>query len=384
MSIFHLMLCSVATFFVLYAPQPLLAQFAQQYAITPAKTGLLMTVTMLPLAIAPICYGLLLANHSKLKILKISMLLLAFCSVFISLQQHFELFLLLRFIEGLLLPAALTAMTSYIGQTWQGQCLRKNMTWYVGSTIAGGYFGRILAANFAAWWSWESFYLFNAALLILFTLWIKPKKTPDVHAPPRPLSSPLEYLRPLQHRPLLRLYSAVFCMFFCFSALLNYLPFILSNEYKLTDPKLIGWVYSGYLVGALISMSTPFLHKLHPNNWVVLSAVFCVYSVSLILMQWQSLGILITTFTLFCACMFIIHASAAPLANEISSAHTSITNGAYVSFYYSGGALGSFLPGLIYQAFGLQAFLLSLLLVCVIGGYLTWLNHRVGKSTQCG
>ncbi|KZN28733.1 hypothetical protein N480_08180 [Pseudoalteromonas luteoviolacea S2607] len=384
MSIFHLMLCSVVTFFVLYAPQPLLAQFAQQYAITPAKTGLLMTVTMLPLAVAPICYGLLLANYSKLKVLKITMLLLALCSALISIQQHFELFLLLRFVEGLLLPAALTAMTSYISQTWQGQCLRKNMTWYVGSTIVGGYFGRVLAANFAAWWNWESFYLLNATLLILFAMLIKPNQTQDLHTTKSPLSSPLDYLRPLKQRSLLRLYCAVFCMFFCFSALLNYLPFILSNEYGLKDPKLIGWVYSGYLVGALISLCTPFLNKLHNNNWVVLSTVFCVYSITLAAMQWQNLNVFIVSFTFFCACMFIIHASAAPLANEISSAHASVTNGAYVSFYYSGGALGSFLPGLIYQVFGLGLFLLGLLLVCMLGGYLICLNHRVGSATQQG
>ncbi|MCF2856915.1 MFS transporter [Pseudoalteromonas sp. SMS1] len=382
MSIFHLMLCSVVIFFVLYAPQPLLAQFAQQYATTPAKTGLLMSVTMLPLAIAPLCYGLVLATYSKLKLLKVAMILLSLCCALIPLQQHFELFLLLRFIEGLILPAALTAMTSYIGQNWQGQCLRKNMTWYVGSTIIGGFFGRVLAANFATWWNWESFYWFNALLLLLFALRIQ---LPNNHhtAPPR-ISSPHEYLKPLKHMPLLRLYCAVFCMFFCFSALLNYLPFILSNEYNLTDPTLIGWVYSGYLIGALISMCAPYLTKLHKNNWQVLTIVFAIYCTVIGAMQLQDLSLFVVLFTLFCACMFIIHASAAPLANEISTAHASITNGAYVSFYYSGGALGSFLPGLIYQTRGLEMFLFSLLLVCLLGTYLTWLNYRVGKETQHG
>ncbi|KZN35148.1 MFS transporter [Pseudoalteromonas luteoviolacea] len=382
MSIFHLMLSSVVIFFVLYAPQPLLAQFAQLYATSPANTGLLMSVTMLPLAIAPICYGLFLANYSKLKLLKVAMMLLALCSVLITLQQRFELFLLLRFIEGLILPAALTAMTSYIGQTWQGQCLRRNMTWYVGSTILGGFLGRALAANFATWWNWESFYIFNAALLILISLRIKLPPLENITTPKA--CSPKDYLRPLKQPSLLRLYCAVFCMFFCFSALLNYLPFILSNEYNLKDPKLIGWVYGGYLVGALLSMCAPYLTKLHNNNWVILTAVFGVYCVSISAMQWQNLGAFIVLFTLFCACMFIIHASAAPLANEISSAHASITNGAYVSFYYSGGALGSFLPGFIYQTAGIEMFLLSLLLICILGAYFTWLNYRIGSETQLG
>ncbi|MBQ4837401.1 MFS transporter [Pseudoalteromonas luteoviolacea] len=382
MPIFHLLLCSVVIFFVLYAPQPMLAQFAEHFAITPAKSGLLMTVTMLPLAVAPIFYGLVLTRFCKLIVLRNTMIALALCCTVIGVTQQFELFLAMRFIEGLLLPAALTSMTGYIGQTWQGQCLRKNMTWYVGSTIAGGYLGRALAANFATWWGFESFYLFNAVLLLVLALMVKP--TYDKSTSQAPITSPRAYLKPLKSAKLLRLYGAVFCMFYCFSALLNYLPFILSNEYQVKDPKLIAWIYSGYLVGALISMVTPLLSKLTHNNWQILTTLFAIYSLTLLAMQWSSLSFFVAMFTLFCACMFMIHASAAPLANELSTANASITNGAYVSFYYCGGALGTFVPGFIYQIYGLAIFLISLLFVCMFGGYLVLQNQRTGSETQCG
>lgn len=61
-------------------------------------------------------------------------------------------------------------------------------------------------------------------------------------------------------------------------------------------------------------------------------------------------------FAVFCGAMFIIHSIAAPLVNRISNATASVTNGLYVSFYYSGGALGSYLPGLVYQGLGQQVF----------------------------
>ncbi|AOT07108.1 MFS transporter [Pseudoalteromonas luteoviolacea] len=382
MPIFHLLLCSIVVFFVLYAPQPLLAMFAEHYQVSPAKAGLLMTVTMLPLAIAPVFYGLVLTRRCKLTVLRHTMLALATCCLVISVTQQFEVFLFMRFIEGLLLPAALTSMTGYIGQTWQGQNLREKMTWYVGSTIVGGYVGRALAANFANWWGFESFYLFNASLLIVLALMIRTTRKQQDNA--KQLTSPKDYLKPLKTIKLLRLYSAVFCMFFCFSALLNYLPFILSNEYEIEDPSTIAWVYSGYLIGAIISMLTPYLSKLSRNNWLILSVLFVIYSTSLLIMQWRNLEAFVVMFTLFCACMFMIHASAAPLANEMSTANASVTNGAYVSFYYCGGALGTFVPGFIYQLYGMHAFLLSLLLICIAGGYLTLLNFRSGKVTQLG
>ena len=74
--------------------------------------------------------------------------------------------------------------------------------------------------------------------------------------------------------------------------------------------------------------------------------------------------------------MFVIHSSAAPLVNKISSAPASVTNGGYVSFYYSGGALGSLLPGLVYQQHGQVAFMTVLLLVCLVGLSLVYLAGR--------
>ena len=82
--------------------------------------------------------------------------------------------------------------------------------------------------------------------------------------------------------------------------------------------------------------------------------------------------------------MFVIHSSAAPLVNKISKAPASVTNGGYVSFYYSGGALGSLLPGIVYQHSGQTAFMLCLLSVCFIGLVLVTLGYREGKNITRG
>ncbi|WP_046003664.1 MFS transporter [Pseudoalteromonas rubra] len=379
MSLPHLLLCSVAIFCVLYAPQPLLSLFAESYQVAPAKAGMLMSLTMLPLAIAPICYGLLFTKRNPLRIIKASMLMLALCCIGFAFSGDFQWMMAIRFVQGLLLPAALTAMTGYLGRTYQHSQLKRSMSWYIGSTIAGGYLGRTLAANFAVWFDWQSFYLLNAITLIILALWIKPQRAQVVSSA---ANHPLAYLKPLRQADLLGLYGAVFCMFFCFAALLNYLPFILSNDYKISDPRLIGWVYTGYLVGACLSLSTPLLSKLRASMWQILSGLFALYCLTIVGMLWHSFWLFLVLFTLFCACMFMIHASAAPLANQLSKAEATVTNGAYVSFYYCGGALGSYLPGLIYQRWGLSYFLLSLLLVCSAGLLLVWRNHSRARPDK--
>jgi len=377
----HLLICSVFIFFVLYAPQPLLSLFASEFNVSPALAGSLMSVTMLPLAIAPLVYGLFLAKQNPLIILRIAMFILGVSCILFTVAPSFELLLLVRFIQGLTLPAALTAMTSFIGIRYSADALQKNMTLYIGSTIAGGYFGRVLAALFSDLWYWQSFYYVISIVLIGLAISIKP--TGFVVSNQSALT-PLTYIKQLKDAAVLKLYGAVFCMFFCFAALLNYLPFILQNTFLITNTRDIGLVYSGYLIGALASIATPWLAKKVPSAWHLLAAVFIVYNLSIVLLISQQLSVFLIAFTLFCAAMFVIHSSAAPLVNKISKAPASVTNGGYVSFYYSGGALGSLLPGIVYQHSGQTAFMLCLLSVCFIGLVLVTLGYREGKNITRG
>ncbi|MEL0604583.1 MFS transporter [Pseudoalteromonas undina] len=377
----HLLICSVFIFFVLYAPQPLLNLFANEFSVPPALAGSLMSVTMLPLAIAPFIYGLFLAKQNPLVILRIAMFILGGSCILFTAAPSFELLLLVRFIQGLTLPAALTAMTSYIGIRYSANALQKNMTLYIGSTIAGGYFGRVLAALFSDVWHWQSFYYVISFVLIGLAINIKPT---GFVIPVMPAHTPLTYIKQLKDAAILKLYGAVFCMFFCFAALLNYLPFILQHTFLITNTRDIGLVYSGYLIGALASIATPWLAKKAPSPWHLLAAVFIVYNLSIVLLISQQLSVFLIAFTIFCAAMFVIHSSAAPLVNKISKAPASVTNGGYVSFYYSGGALGSLLPGIVYQHSGQTAFMLCLLSVCFIGLVLVTLGYREGKNITRG
>ena len=377
----HLLICSVFIFFVLYAPQPLLNLFANEFSVPPALAGSLMSVTMLPLAIAPFIYGLFLAKQNPLVILRIAMFILGGSCILFTAAPSFELLLLVRFIQGLTLPAALTAMTSYIGIRYSANALQKNMTLYIGSTIAGGYFGRVLAALFSDVWHWQSFYYVISFVLIGLAINIKPT---GFVISVKPAHTPLTYIKQLKDAAVLKLYGAVFCMFFCFAALLNYLPFILQHTFLITNTRDIGLVYSGYLIGALASIATPWLAKKAPSPWHLLAAVFIVYNLSIVLLISQQLSVFLIAFTIFCAAMFVIHSSAAPLVNKISKAPASVTNGGYVSFYYSGGALGSLLPGIVYQHSGQTAFMLCLLSVCFIGLVLVTLGYREGKNITRG
>lgn len=366
MPLAQLLLCSVCIFFVLYAPQPLLAMFSEHFQTTPAQSGSLMSLTMLPLAIAPIVYGLFLAGRNVLKVLKFSMLGLAISCVIFPLVESFELLQVIRFVQGLILPAALTSMTGYIGMSYHTDHLQNKMSWYIGSTILGGYLGRVLSASFASWFEWQSFFYLIAILLAILAFTIKPK---NHQIPSKPANSPKAYLKTLRSRSLIALYLAVFCMFFCFAGLMNFLPFILKEVFNMANTQDVGLVYTGYIVGALLSVSSPWLLKRSQSAKSFLLVVFLIYVITLVVMQIESIALFVLSFTFFCMAMFMIHTTAAGFANRISQAPATVTNGAYVSFYYCGGALGSFLPGFAFTSFGTHGFLLTLTFVCALGAY---------------
>jgi len=52
-------------------------------------------------------------------------------------------------------------------------------------------------------------------------------------------------------------------------------------------------------------------------------------------------------------------------------------NGLYISSYYGGGMLGSFLPGFVYQGGSWGSFILLLALFCLLAW---WISLRLGES----
>jgi len=64
--------------------------------------------------------------------------------------------------------------------------------------------------------------------------------------------------------------------------------------------------------------------------------------------------------------MFFVHAVAMGTMNKLAEENRAVANGLYISIYYAGAALGSYVPGLLYQGAGWGAFTLTL--TAFIGG----------------
>lgn len=162
------------------------------------------------------------------------------------------------------------------------------------------------------------------------------------------------------------MYSA---FFFVFTAITNFLPFRIKNLYAESSELTIGLIYTGYITGIAISFIATKIIKLLGNERKTLLFGLSVYAFFLVMFLIPSLLLIFIVMFGFCSGMFLVHSVASGYLNKLATIQKSLVNGAYISIYYSGGVLGSYLPGIIYKNFGWEFFIACLLIMLFISIY---------------
>jgi len=339
---FIVLYTTILAFCSLYAPQPLLPLLSTEFGVTADQAALLISVTLLPLGIAPILYGFLLESFSASTILKIAVFLLAVTESFFLWVDNFWVLVFIRGIQGLLLPAIFTALMTCISQSSDPQRVRRKIAFYVAATIIGGFSGRFIAGVMATYFHWQyAFLLIMSGLFIAFGLLFL-LKNPGHIAFIRP--TPKDLLTTLTNRVFRRIYAIIFLVFFCFAGLLNLLPFrMVSLDAEISEFS-ITLMYSGYLMGMVTTLMASQLSRWWEDimGWILLSLMG--YLLAIVLFSIPNIHMMFVAMFLFCGSMFLAHALLAGYLNQLATHHKGIANGLYISAYYLGGSLGAYYP----------------------------------------
>ena len=360
-----ILVTTVLTISALYVPQPLLPVLAREFAVSREMAALLTTIVFVPLSLAPLVYGYILEAVSARRMLRLAFLLLGLSSLIMSWIGTFEWLLAWRLFQGLLIPALLTALMTYTSQRSSQGDIQRSMAWYIGATIVGGFAGRAFSGIIASLFDWRvSFVVLGVRILVV---WVLLGRLPE--------SGALRLVRPrlglvrdiLADRRFLHTYLMIFCFFLVFAALMNFLPFRLTELTSDADEMRIGLAYSGYLMGLLASLNAVTIQRRcgGPERTMVLALV--LFAVALLILGVPAVSVFLAAMFLFCGAMFLTHAIASGLLNQLAAEHKGMVNGLYVAFYYGGGAVGSFLPGYVYRLWGWLGFTLALLIVVLVG-----------------
>jgi len=357
-----IVITTILTFSALYAPQPVQPIIMEYFNVSQANSALLTTVTMLPLSIAPIFYGYVLESVSAKRLLTVSLFILALCQFAFYFSTSFEFLVVLRFIEGVSIPAILTGLMTYISTMTTKDNVQKIMSIYISSTILGGFSGRFFSGMISYYTNWRvMFFILGVSL---FTSAIFINKLGDNKASMTKLNIKA-VAEVLSNRRFVVIYIMIFSMFFMFAAVLNFIPFRMKEINPASSALIIGVMYTGYIMGIGTSLKSIKMIKMFRGEINAIFSGLTIFSISLILFISKDIYLMFTGMFIFCAGMFMAHTIASGYLNKLAEKNKGVTNGLYVAFYYSGGTLGSIIPGFIYEEYSWNIFLLFLAVLMV-------------------
>ncbi len=359
---------------VMYATQPLQPLLAYEFGISMTQSSLFTAVVLFWLGIAPIVYGYILESVSSKKMLLVASSTLFFTNLVLGFSNSFEMFLLARFVEGLVVPAILTSSMTILANI-DKKNIQFNMSVYVASTVFGGLVGRVMSGFIATEFGWRVVF-FSLSLALLIALFFIKNLNLDINA--KLTKATLHnVIGILKDRRFALIYFVMFSVFFVFAGLLNLMPFRMKELFGDVSETTIGLLYLGYGVGVVVALLSRKIVIFFGSEikTMLIGGVF--YTLMILFFASKTLSVIFTMMFLLCIGMFTVHSIATGLANSMKESQKGLTSGMYLTFYYIGGAVGSIVPSMIYSRFGWESVIAVFMILLIAVFSLLFLNRKV-------
>ena len=359
---------------IMYATQPLQPLLASEFGVSMAKASTFTAVIMFSLAIAPIMYGYMMERVCAKKVLFYASLTLLVTNFLLYWANSYEMFLTLRIIESLVIPAILTGCLSVLAHI-DKENIQRNMAIYVSATVLGGMFGRVFSGFIATEFGWRMVFLSLSFALLMGLIFLR-KLSFDGEAS-LTKAKINDVKRILLDSRFMLVYFLMFCMFFVFAGALNILPFRLKVLFPDVTETMIGLSYLGYSMGIIVALYSKRIIKLFRGKANALVTGVGIFIGSTILLSVPNLWFIFGMLFVFCIGMFTVHTIATGLANSMKQEQKSLTSGMYLTFYYLGGAIGSIVPVMVYEQFGWDKVLVVFVALLSLVMFILLRNRRL-------
>lgn len=363
-------LTTVVTICSLYAAQPIQPIFQTEFNLTEFQAILFTTLMMGPLGIAPLFYGFVLEAKPVKQVLRSAILAMAVLEICFSLASNYRVLLALRAAQGLVIPALLTSLMSYISYTCEREKIQQSIASYIAATIVGGFLGRMLSGVLTDFFGWRLFFfILGIAFLVIY---FKLNKLQD--------HIKAEYVKPrisllfsiLKQGQFLWIYLCIFGVFFVFGAVMNFLPFQIMSMKPEYGGAGIGLLYIGYSIGIYISISNQKIRSMFNHETSAIAVGLAIYIIGTAIFLIENYFVMFVGMFVFCSGMFMAHSLLSGYLNSLGQEQKAIANGLYISFYYMGGAFGSLLPSFILARYNWTVFVYCLIAVLVLCCFCIW------------
>lgn len=357
-----------SAFLDMYCTQALLPDLARHFSASPAEVGLTITMATLATAlVAPIIGGMADMVGRK-RVIVTGALVLVLPTLGIALVESLSAILVLRFLQGLCLPAIFTVTMAYVGEEWPPAEVPVVVSIYTAGTALGGVSGRLITAAAADLLGWRGAFVVLALVNLLAGLVILALLPPAKNF--RPTSSLAETVRAAANHArnpkLLATFGVGFAILFSLVATFTYGTFYMAAApFNLTTTGQ-GLVFLVYLLGMLAApVGGRMIARIGPvPGLAVAVALICAGQLITIV---PSLPVVVTGLAVMVCGVFICQTASISVISRTAKMSRSAAMGLYVTVYYVGGSLGAVVPAPAWHVVGWPG-CVAMVVIVALGG----------------
>ncbi|BDG45607.1 MULTISPECIES: MFS transporter [Parageobacillus] len=346
--LFIIFVATSNAFIVLYAPQPLLPLWTQEFDVSIATASLAISLTIISLSIASFLFAQLLDQWNRKKVILSASILLIIPSVMIFLSESFSFILFWRCIYGFIIPGILAMMMAYISEEFPPNQKGRVMGVYVSANVAGGLVGRVISGPIADTLSWRTVFLVIAlfSILVAFLVWkYLPKSTFQRERKKK------SFIIHFKNPALIGTFAIGFSQFFAFIGFFTYIPFYVDQPPFNLNNTQISLLYATYALGIFSAPIAGIVSDKIGRRWTMCIG-HIIGGLGILITLWPTIPALISGSSLLAFGNFASQSATTSYVTDVATTSRGSASSLYLVFFYLGGSLGAWIPGILWDVFG--------------------------------
>jgi YNFM family putative membrane transporter len=348
-----MLLGSIVTFAVMYAPQPLITVFSKEYGVSPSTASASISLPTLALAVSLLFVPALSRRIGRKRLMGLSLFATSILAIVSGLSHSFGFFLFIRLLEGVTVSGFPAIAIAYLNEEISPASIGGAMGAYVAGTAVGGFVGRVAIGPLTDAFSWQVAFLVLgvACLLCSAYFWVALPRSRHFQPAKISLIGSLKALAAgLRRRELLLMYSMAFLAMGAYISLLNYVGYPLTEApYRLSQTAL-GFLFVVNLLGIWSSMLFGRLADRHSR--AALMAVAClIFASGALVTLFPNLIVKICGIAVFVFGFFAVHTTASGWVGVVAHEDRKATaSSLYLLFYYAGSSVIGWAGGYVWTS----------------------------------
>jgi predicted MFS family arabinose efflux permease len=337
---------AICVFMNLYSPQAVLPLLARDFAASPSAVSLTMTANALAVAVMAPFAGAIADVSGRKRVIVSAALAVSLPSLLMGFAPDLTTLLVIRFVQGALLPPVFTVLVAYIGEEWPREDATRITGVYIAGGSFGGFLGRFLTGVLADVFDRRTAFVVDGVLtlaLALAVLVLLPRERRFVRAS-NVAAAFVQMARHFTNLQLVATFALGFGVLFNFLAAFTYVTFHLAEPPFGLSPGLLGAIFAVYLCGTLASPWTGAAVARFGRKPFVL-AILALWALGIAATLWPWLPAIVVGMALFAVAGFVCQACSTSYVALSARGGASSAVGLYVTCYYIGGSLGAVAGG---------------------------------------